>query len=125
MVMTRFKYIAIGASASGETLVDALAGLGEKNRTIKSIRYVTAIVTGAMNIAKFPLIRAYKNQDQIVDFNTGSFNIGVYSGTHWIEDIKPIMMDLDLVKGDGFQIGLYLPSSTPSGDLQIEYVDKE
>ncbi len=125
MVMTRFKFIDVGASGAGETLVDALAGLGEKARTIKSITYTSEMVTGSVAAKNFPRIRAYKNQEQIVDFSIGSFNTATYSGVFWTDDIYPLLIDLDLAKGDGFQIGLFQVSGTPIGDLQIEYVDKE
>jgi len=125
MAINKFKFIDVGAAGSGETLVDALAGLGEKKRIIKKIYYVASgTVTGAP-VAIGSRIRAYKNQEQLVDFSVDSFNRGVYSGTSWIADIFPIGVDIDLAKGDGFQIGLFRSGATPTGDLQIEYVDQE
>ena len=123
MAITKYKYIAVGATGSGETLVDALAGLGERRRTIKSVLYVTNVTTGNIAVRVSPRVRVYKNQEQICDFSIASFEMDTYSGTYWVEGIKPIDLDVDLDTGDGFQIGLFADGSTPSGNLQIEYVD--
>lgn len=125
MVMIKHKYIDVGATGTGETLVNALAGLGEKKRIIKSITYVASGTTSGSPAAFGERVRAYKNQEEVCDFSIDSFNRGTYSGTYWCEDIKPILLDLPLEKGDGFQVGLFDSAGTPSGDLQISYVDQE
>lgn len=123
--MLRYKFVEINASTSGEKTVDALSGLGEKKRKIKQLFYVPAITSSASPDKDGDRIRAYKNQEQIVDFCVDSFNLGVYSGIYFTEDVKPIDLDLELQRGEGFTLGLFNASATPTGDLQFSYEDME
>ena len=123
--MLRYKFVEVNASASGEKTVDALSGLGEKKRKIKQLFYVPAITSSASPDKDGDRIRAYKNQEQIVDFCVDSFNLGVYSGIYFTEDVKPIDLDLELQRGEGFTLGLFNASATPTGDLQFSYEDME
>jgi len=123
--MLRHKYIEVGASASGETLVNALSGLGEKNRKIKSLAFVPDFVTSATYPARGTRVRAYKNQDQIVDAALTSFAFSVYSSYTGSDMQSVFELDMPLKQGDGFKVGLYNSSATPSGNLQIVYEDME
>lgn len=123
--MLRYKFVEVNASTSGEKTVDALSGLGEKKRKIKQLFYVPAITSSASPDKDGDRIRAYKNQEQIVDFCVDSFNLGVYSGIYFTEDVKPIDLDLELQRGEGFTLGLFNASATPTGDLQFSYEDME
>ena len=123
--MLRYKFVEINASTSGEKTVDALSGLGDKKRKIKQLFYVPAITSSASPDKDGDRIRAYKNQEQIVDFCVDSFNLGVYSGIYFTEDVKPIDLDLELQRGEGFTLGLFNASVTPTGDLQFSYEDME
>ena len=121
--MIRYKHVTIGAAAAGETTVDALSGLGEKKRKIMQLWYVPAISITATPALDGTRIRAYKGQEQVVDFCVDSFNLGVYSGIYLTQDIKPLDLDMDLERGQGFSLGLYDSSSTPVGSLQFSYQD--
>ena len=123
--MLRYKFVEINPSTSGEKTVDALSGLGEKKRKIKQLFYVPTITTSATPAKDGDRIRAYKNQEQIVDFCVDSFNLAVFSGIYFPDEIKPIDLDLDLQRGEGFSLGLFNASSTPTGDLQFSYEDME
>lgn len=123
--MIRYKHVTVGASASGETTVDALSGLGEKKRKIMQLWYVPSISATATPALDGTRIRAYKGQEQVVDFCVDSFNLGVYSGIYLTQDIKPLDLDMDLERGQGFSLGLYDASSTPVGSLQFSYQDME
>jgi len=123
--MIRHKYIEISASGSGETLKNALAGLGEKKRRIKSLTYVPdSSTTGAMPV-RSTRIRAYKNQDQIVDAGLYAFEFSVYSNTTGYASENTWELDLPLERGDGFKVGLFNATLTPAGNLQIAYEDLE
>ena len=88
--MLRYKFVEINPSTSGEKTVDALSGLGEKKRKIKQLFYVPAITASATPAKDGDRIRAYKNQEQIVDFCVDSFNLAVFSGIYFPDEIKPI-----------------------------------
>lgn len=123
--MIRHKYITVGAAASGETLVNALAGLGERKRKIKSLTYVPDFSTTGAILNRATRIRAYKNQDQIVDVALYSFDFALYSTTGGYSAENTWELDLLLEKGDGFKIGLYNAGATPGGNLQFAYEDQE
>ena len=123
--MIRYKHVTIGASAAGETTVDALSGLGEKKRKILQLWYVPAISETDTPALDGTNIRAYKGQEQVVDFRVDSFNLGVYSGIYLTQDVKPLDLDMDLDRGVGFSLGLHNASETPVGSLQFSYQDME
>lgn len=124
--MQRFVHVTVGASAAGETLVDALAGLGERKRTIKSIRYArySGSASGsAFGESKITRIRAYRNQEQVVDFPLTSFDWGIFSGTQYVERADPLLVDIELSNSDGFKIGFFNGSVAPVGDLVIAFTE--
>jgi hypothetical protein len=123
--MLRHKYIAVGASAAGETLVNALSGLGEKDRVIKSLQFIPNSVTSAGYPLRETRVRAYKNQDQIVDAALTNFAFSVYSSYTGTDLASTYEMDLPLKQGDGFKVGLYNTLYAPAGNLQIVYEEKD
>lgn len=123
--MIRHKYVSISASASGETLVNALAGLGERKRRIKTLTYVPDFSTTGAMPSRATRVRAYRNQDQIVDVALSSFAFDLYSNTSGYSAQNTWELDLPLEKGDGFKVGLYNAGATPGGNLQFAYEDQE
>ena len=126
--MSRYVTLAIGHAAAGETLVNALAGLGEKKRVIKSLTFShVAYSGGGFVFTDLPLsqLRAYKNQDQVASVGFGSFNWAVFSNCPYISDSKPILLDTVLEKGDGFKVGFFNASAAQFGNIVMEYEDKE
>jgi len=121
----RYKTVAVTASGSGETLSDALAGLGEKKRNVIGLQYTNDGVTTGGLPTRSTNVRAYKNQDQVVDYNIGHFDAVVFSNTSMIENVDLIPLDMKLDRGDGFQVGLYNASLTPTGDIVMVYEDME
>lgn len=126
--MKKFVQITVGASGTGETLVDALAGLGERRRVIKSLRYAR----GAYATPGTPFqestgtrIRAYKNQEQLVDYPITSFEWGVFSNTVYVEKAEPLLLDTVLERGDGLKVGFFNSSATPVGNITLEYDETE
>ena len=126
--MSRFVTLTIGHAAAGETLINALSGLGEKKRVIKSLTFSHVAYSGGGSVfTDLPLsqLRAYKNQDQVCSVGFGSFNWAVFSNVPYISDAKPILLDLPLEKGDGFKVGFFNATAAQFGNILMEYEDKE
>lgn len=123
--MIRHKYIAVGAAAAGETLVNALSGLGERDRVIKSLQFIPNSVTSASYPVRDSRVRAYKNQDQIVDAALTNFAFSVYSSYTGSDLASTFELDMPLKQGDGFKVGLYNATVAPAGNLQIVYEEKD
>lgn len=114
-------------AGAGETLVNALAGLGEKKRMIKSLQYCPATLSPPLPTSenKTTNVRAYKNQERIVDVSLGSFTWGVFSNTKYVEYANPILVDIPLERGDGFKVGFQDASTFNTGSIIMEYQDLE
>ena len=118
MVMTRFKNITV-SSAAGETLVDALAGLGERDRTIIALIIApNASTSGVVNDID---VRAYKDQDQIVDYALNAHLLRDCDNAY--EPVNtPIRIEINcpLKSGTGFKVGF---NGAQGGDIILEYMD--
>jgi hypothetical protein len=126
--MSRYVTLEIGHAAAGETLVNALTGLGEKKRLIKSLTFSHVAYSGGGAIfSDLPLsqLRAYKNQDQVASVGFGSFNWAVFSDVPYVSDAKPILLDTVLEIGDGFKVGFFNATGAQFGNVVMEYEDKE
>lgn len=121
--MIRYKFVDI-PSGSNENLTNALAGLGERDRTIHAVWIAYNQGTTTVDVSQ--RIRAYKETDQIMDFPisalTGTTVSAVASnpGIPW-----RIPLNLQLKAGEGFQVGNYDAGVTTSVfDICIEYEEK-
>lgn len=123
--MDRIKYLAVSASGTGETLVNALTGIGEKKRLIKKLQYIPDHTTSSAPSSRSTRIRAYRDQDQVVDAAITSFQYSVYSGVYSYDFPSTYELDLPLERGQGFKVGLYNSGATPVGNLQMIYEDRE
>ena len=119
------KYIVVGATSTGETLINALTGLGEKKRVIKKLHYIPDHTTSSAPSSRATRLRAYKDQKQVLDGAMTSFQYSVYSGVYSYDFPSTYELDLPLERGEGFKVGLYNSGSTPVGNIQMEYEDKE
>lgn len=118
MPMTRFKNVAV-SSASGETLVDALAGLGERDRTIVAL--IIAPNASSTGVANDIDVRAYKNQDQVIDYSLNAHLLRDSDNAY--EPINvPIRIELNcpLKSGDGFKVGF---NGAQGGKIILEYME--
>lgn len=126
--MNRFTTITVGAAAAGETLVNALSGIGEKKRKIVSLRYAhaaTDALSGAPANSLYTRIRAYRDQDQFIDVSIGSFQWAMVSNLPYLERGDVVLTDTILEKGEGLKIGFFNASVVPYGNLVMEYQDLE
>lgn len=121
--MKRYVTLTI-ASGTGEILTDALSGLGEKKRKIVSLRPIVEENTTNVYDRLYHHVKAYKNQDEIVDFDYGSFQNGLYSSLADVSETKLIDLDLQLERGDGFKVG-FEKATNEGGRIIIEYIDQE
>lgn len=116
--MIRYKNVAVSAAA-GETLSDALAGLGERKRKIHALIVAgNASTTGLVNGVD---LRCYKNQDQIVDYNLNAW-LSRDSDNAYEPVNVPIRIPVDILleSGDGLKVGF---NGNFGGDVIIEYSD--
>lgn len=126
--MRKFKWVEIAAAATGLTLKNALSGLGERARTIRSIRYARgdyATPGTPFQESTGTRIRVNRNQEEIVDFPLTSFQWGVFSNTVYVEDAPPILVDIPMKVGDGMEIGFYNATVIPYGNLVLEYEEPD
>lgn len=124
--MPKYKTIHIGTSAT-ESLANALAGLGEKRRTIIGLIPALTPNTSA-NFADIDdqTLQAYKNQDNICEYSLGSFANPITSAVDFPTGFDLIPLDVQLEPGDGFQVGFKDHNSTTcvTGRITIVYDDK-
>ncbi len=125
--MNKFVTIAVGMAAIGETLVNALSGLGEKKRKIKTLQYCAATLSPPLPTGESSTthIRAYRDQERIVDVSLGSFRRGVFSNTTFIEQAEPILVDIPLERGQGFKVGFSDSATYNTGSIIMQYEDLE
>ena len=122
--MIQYRTIIVSGS-DAENLADALAGLGEKKRRVRALWFEGP--KSASGSTQFVRGRAYKQRNQVVDFN---MDVWLQSD----QDANPlnklaleprVPIDVMLERGDGFEVGFFLSSGTPTGRVTMEFEDLE
>lgn len=117
--MIRYKTLSLTLIA-GENLTNALAGLGEKDRTVKALWVKPPVAAGGYT-AGFNL-RAYKDQTQVVDFDCDNFGGQANAGVLTERDVEPrVEINLPLKAGEGFQVGFYSVAGVGAATIVMEY----
>jgi hypothetical protein len=116
--MIKYKTITV-PSGTGEVLTDALAGLGQRPRKIRALTPVPLHTSGGA-VSSYTL-RAYVDQNQVVDYNMQSFENGLYSAVGYRDVDFRLDVDIDLTQQQGFKVG-----NSSGGDhfVIMEYEDK-
>lgn len=120
--MKKYRDITV-SSGSGRQLSNALSGLGERKRRV--IALIPTVdnqsTTDRANMLDHKVL-AYKNQDQVCEFNYSSFCSGVTSTIDVLDVQRLIDLDLQLDVGDGFQVG-FEKSTNEGGTITMVYED--
>lgn len=126
-MVIKSKSIAI-TGAAGNSVNDALAGLGEKKRRIKSLVFNPPAIASATAWSSYYVTKcvAYKDQEQVMEVSLGSFMQPITSATDapFLDLVRRVELDLELDVGDGFKVGWYNTSAI-SGSVDMYYEDLE
>lgn len=113
--------------SNAENLADALAGLGEKKRTITALWFKPEYTTNTSEgIDVLIECRAYVEQTQVIKFLFDNFAMAVNNTnsiiTQWAGNPR-IECNIPLDVGQGFKVGFAKTGGTPEGSVTIEYVE--
>ena len=122
--MIRSKSFTFTVAGTGETLTNALSGIGERKRIIKRLRADGMRTSTAASPQHQAFLRAYKRTDQVVDARPESFVACLSSATTKVIALWDQPVDIPLDQGDGFQIGFYDASTSFTGYITMEYEDQ-
>jgi hypothetical protein len=117
MPRTRYVKVAVGSGA-GEILVDALAGLGTRNRKIIALWPSHAAIASVSSAVS---MRVYLDQEQVVDFDLDAMKLNHNTANAWTSVLRRIPVDLEITAGQGLKVGFHHATVTPAGSITLEY----